>query len=296
MKRPTVIRTGFSMSQTIGQTWRTLRDRLAAADLPTPALDARLLVRHVLGLDETGLIASETDPFPPDKADPLAALFARRLEGEPVARIRGVQEFYGLDFGLNAATLIPRPETEMLVDFGIDALKDRSNPRILDLGTGTGCIVLSLLANIPGATGVGVDISPEAIGQARANAQALDLGERFETREGSWFAPLGGESFDLIVSNPPYIESAVIETLEPGVRRFDPPAALDGGPDGLAPYRVIARSAGDYLRPGGALALEIGYDQGHMVKALLQQAGFSSPLVARDLAGHDRMVTARAQK
>lgn len=284
------------MSTSIGRTWRALRDRLSAADIPTAALDARLLTRHALAIDETQLIARETDPFPIKAEALLESLAVRRLAGEPVARIRGVQEFYGFDFGLNAATLVPRPETEMLVDFGLQALRDHAQPRILDLGTGTGCIVLSLLANLPGATGIGVDIAPLALDQAKANAQALGVAERFEAREGSWFGPLEGESFDLIVSNPPYIAHAVIETLEPGVRRFDPPAALDGGADGLAPYRVIARDAGDYLRPGGALALEIGFDQGHMVLALLRQARLSSLLVARDLAGHDRMVTARAQK
>lgn len=284
------------MTLTIGQSWRRLRDRLVSADVPTAALDARLLVRHVLGLDETGLIARETEAFSPEMLASLEDLTKRRLGGEPVARILGVQEFYGLPFALNAATLIPRPETEMLVDFGIEALAGAAHPRILDLGTGTGCIVLSLLANLPEAEGIGVDISGDALDQARANAQTLGVSDRFETRRGDWFAPVAGESFDLIVSNPPYIESAVIDTLEPGVRRFDPMAALDGGVDGLAPYRVIARSALAHLVQDGLLALEIGFAQGHMVEALLQEAGFSSISIARDLAGHDRMVTARAQK
>ena len=284
------------MTLTIGQSWRRLRDRLVSADVPTAALDARLLVRHVLGLDETGLIARETEAFSPEMLASLEDLAKRRLGGEPVARILGVQEFYGLPFALNAATLIPRPETEMLVDFGIEALAGAAHPRILDLGTGTGCIVLSLLANLPEAEGIGVDISGDALDQARANAQALCVSDRFEARRGDWFAPVAGESFDLIVSNPPYIESAVIDTLEPGVRLFDPMAALDGGVDGLDPYRVIARSARAHLVQDGLLALEIGFAQGHMVEALLQEAGFSSISIARDLAGHDRMVTARAQK
>lgn len=284
------------MSLGIGRTWRELRDRLATAEIPTAALDAQLLVRHVLDLDATGLIASETDPFPGGKSEDLEALVSRRVAGEPIARIVGVQEFYGLDFGLNAATLIPRPETEMLVDFGIERLKAHPSPVILDLGTGTGCIVLSLLANLPGARGWGVDISADALEQARANAEALGLADRFAARHGSWFDPLGGEKFDLIVSNPPYIASATIETLDAGVKSFDPMAALDGGADGLGPYRIIAAKAREHLVAGGALALEIGFDQGHMVNELLSSAGFCEIAIAKDLAGHDRMVTARAPK
>lgn len=282
------------MSVSIGRTWRALRDRFAAAGVPTAALDARLLTRHALGLDETGLIASESEPFPAPVEATLEAFAQRRLGGEPVARILGKQEFYGLDFGLNAQTLIPRPETEMLVDFGVESLRGRLEPAILDLGTGTGCIVLSLLANLPGGRGIGIDIAQGALDQAQANAASLGLAQRFEGRLGDWFAPVAGLRFDLIVSNPPYIARAVIETLEPGVKAFDPMPALDGGPDGLDPYRIIAAQARNYLAPEGLIALEIGYDQGHMVTTLLQEAGFSEIIIAPDLAGHDRMVTARA--
>lgn len=282
------------MSVSIGRAWRALRDRFAAAGVPTSALDARLLTRHALGLDETGLIASEREPFPAPVEARLEAFAQRRLGGEPVARIVGKQEFYGLDFGLNAQTLIPRPETEMLVDFGVESLRGRREPAILDLGTGTGCIVLSLLANLPGGRGIGIDIAQGALDQAQANAASLGLAQRFEGRLGDWFAPVAGLRFDLIVSNPPYIASAVIDTLEPGVKAFDPMPALDGGPDGLDPYRIIAAQARNYLVPEGLIALEIGYDQGHMVTTLLQEAGFSEIIIAPDLAGHDRMVTARA--
>lgn len=281
---------------TLGQTWRALRDRFVLAGIESAALDARLLVRHILGLDDTGLIASESDPFPAEKVAALEALAVRRVAGEPVARIRGVQEFYGLDFGLNPATLVPRPETEMLVDFGITVLRGRDTPRILDLGTGTGCIILALLDALPEASGTGVDISELALVQARANAEALGLGQRFVVKHGDWFAPLGHERFDLIVSNPPYIASRVIETLDAGVRNFDPLDALDGGEDGLDPYRVLAEQAAEHLNENGVLALEIGFDQGQLVERLLQAAGFSDIAIAKDLAGHDRMVTARAQK
>ncbi|WP_417583536.1 peptide chain release factor N(5)-glutamine methyltransferase [Pelagibacterium sp.] len=282
------------MTQTIGQTWRSLRERFTAAGFATAALDARLLVRHSLGFDDTKLIAGETDPYPERQMAALSAYVDRRLGGEPIARIVGVQEFYGLRFGLNAATLIPRPETEMLVDFAIAELGGRAAPKIADLGTGTGCIMLSVLANLQEARGVGVDLSADALDQARINARTLGVAERFEGREGSWFEPLGGEQFDLVVSNPPYIASQVIETLAVGVKSFDPMLALDGGRDGLAPYRVIAAQGRAHLAAGGALALEIGFDQGQIVNELLDQAGFCDISIARDLAGHDRMVTARA--
>ncbi|WP_127144110.1 peptide chain release factor N(5)-glutamine methyltransferase [Pelagibacterium montanilacus] len=277
----------------IGRVWRTVRDDLMAAGNLTAALDAQLLVRQVLALDATGLVASDTVPFPGCKAAELEALVARRLVGEPVARIRGAQEFYGLDFGLNADTLIPRPETEMLVDWGIARLKGLAAPRILDLGTGTGCIALALLANLPEARAVGTDIAQGALAQAEANGRALGLADRFELRAGAWYGALApDERFDLIVSNPPYIAPEVIETLDPGVRDFDPRLALDGGEMGLVPYRVILGEAPAHLRAGGALGVEIGHDQPDMVKQMFELAGFGPAMIGRDLAGHARVVHA----
>lgn len=281
------------MHLTRGHVWRRARDRLAAAGIQTAALDARVLLRHCLGLDSTGLIASEIEGVGEDRIRVYDALIARRLAGEPVARIVGVQEFYGLPFGLNASTLVPRPETELLVDFGIAALKDHGGPAILDLGTGTGCIVLALLSQLPRATGIGVDIASGAINQARANAEALGLTTRFTALKGDWFASLGGRKFDLIVSNPPYIASNVVATLEPQVREHDPMAALDGGADGLDPYREIVGPALNHLVPGGALALETGFDQAHIVSTMLVRAGFSEVGITRDLSGHGRMVTGK---
>lgn len=281
----------------IGQIWRAIRDRFAAAGLDNPTLDARLLAQHALRLDATGLILAEADPISPESHAVLDALAARRLAREPVARILGVQEFYGLPFALNGATLVPRPETELLVDFGLEALHGRSAARLLDLGTGTGCIALALLANLPDVQGLGIDLAPEALDQARANAQQLGLAGRFDTRQGDWFAPVGAaEKFDLVVSNPPYIESAVMAGLEPEVLRHDPALALDGGPDGLAPYRVIADGVSRVLAPGGAVAVEIGFNQGDAVAALFAAAGLARVALAKDLAGHDRMVTGWAQK
>lgn len=277
---------------TLGQLWRAARDRLAAGGIENAALDARVLLQHALGIDQTRLIASEGELVSESEIADYEALVARRLAREPVARIVGRQEFYGLPFGLNAATLVPRPETEMLVDFGLGVLEGHEGAKILDLGTGTGCIVLALLANLPGAEGMGVDLSPEAVRQARKNADALGLGGRFEALEGDWFAPLAGQKFDLIVSNPPYIAREVIAGLSPEVSRHDPMLALDGGGDGLDPYRIIARGASAHLEPGGRLAVEIGFDQGERVAKLFETGGLNGVGVEKDLAGHDRMVVA----
>lgn len=277
---------------TRGQLWRVARDMFSDIGIETAALDARVLLQFALGIDQTRLIATERDAVSEHDISRYDALVARRIAREPVARIVGAQEFYGLPFGLNAATLVPRPETEMLVDFGIELLSNRTGARILDLGTGTGCIVLALLANLPGATGVGVDLAPEAVAKARENAEALGLGARFEAREGDWFSPLKGERFDLIVSNPPYIAHHVVKELAPEVQGHDPVLALDGGTDGLDPYRIMARHAGEHLKPGGSVVLEIGFDQGVSVPDLFDQHVFPLVRVEKDLVGHDRVVIA----
>ncbi|WP_196260617.1 peptide chain release factor N(5)-glutamine methyltransferase [Pelagibacterium limicola] len=279
---------------TRGQLWRAVRDAFAAAGIETAGLDARVLICHSLRIGATELIASEGEPVGADERAGYEVLVARRLAREPVARIVGRQEFYGLDFGLNPATLVPRPETEMLVDFGIGHLKGHEDAAILDLGSGTGCIVLALLANLQDAKGVGVDLAAEAVLQARANAEALGLGARFEALEGDWFAPVAGRKFDLILSNPPYIARDEIEGLAPEVARFDPALALDGGLSGLDPYRIITAKVLSHLRPGGAVAVEIGFDQGEAVANLFRASGLTGVEVEKDLAGHHRMVAGYA--
>jgi release factor glutamine methyltransferase len=240
------------------------------------------------GLD---LIGNERETAPRRKLKVLEELTLRRLGGEPIARIVGTQEFYGLNFLLNAATLIPRPETEMLVDFALESLPPNWPTRILDLGTGSGCIALAILAHLPLATAVGIDVSPEAVAGAKANAERLELAERFDVRAGYWFKPLKrGEQFDLIVSNPPYIKTAEIEGLMPEVRDHDPRAALDGGIDGLNAHRAVAFSARPFVTPGGRIALEVGAAQGAAVANILKTGGFSDIRVKKDLAGLDRVV------
>ena len=296
------------------------------------ALDAKLLTGHGLGLSTLDMALRENELVDDVQAGQVAALLQRRLTGESVARIIGEREFYGLAFALNAATLEPRPETELLVDLALNALPQGG--RLLDLGTGTGCIPIAVLVNRPDASGVATDLSAEALAAARGNAERHGVSERLALYEGDWFAALlqnphpnpphkgegtasrvgrvaetdhqtnslppvgrvrGGGSdagFDLITSNPPYINSAVIETLEEGVRSFDPRLALDGGPDGLAPYRIIAAEAGNWLKPGGCVLVEIGYDQGEAVADLFVGAGFAGVGIHKDLNGLDRVVIA----
>lgn len=276
---------------TVGQAWRSVRHRLRQAGLSTPELDARRIAEIAFRLWGVDLIANEREIAKKSTLKRLEALTQRRLAGEPVARILGEQEFYGLTFALDPSTLIPRPETEMLVDFALERLSYSSAPRILDLGTGTGCIALSILAHLPQATAVGIDISPEAAACARANAERLELSDRFEVRAGYWYKPLRRtEQFDLIVSNPPYVRTADIEGLMAEVRNHDPRAALDGGIDGLNAHRAVAFSARAFCAAGSFIALECGAGQGEAVANILRTGGFGEVAIKKDLAGLDRVV------
>ena len=264
---------------------------LARQGFATAALDAKLLAGHVLGLDALALAVREGEAASPEAVERLAQVMRRRMAGEPVARIIGEKEFYGLAFGLNAATLEPRPDSELLVDLALDVLPEGGY--LLDLGTGTGCLPIALLANRPDARGVASDLSAEALDMARANAGRHGLSGRLDFVQGDWFDALAGAPrFDLIVSNPPYIASGVIETLAPDVRDFDPRLALDGGADGLRPYRIIAQQAQRFLKPGGWVLVEIGYDQGEAVQALFAACDFVDIGLHRDMAGLDRVVSA----
>jgi release factor glutamine methyltransferase len=277
--------------------WRGWRDVLGRLGFASAALDAKLLTGHALGLGALELATRENEPADSAGVERVAELLQRRMSGESVARIIGEREFYGLAFRLNEATLEPRPDTELLVDLALGALP--AGGRFLDLGTGTGCIPIAILANQPDATAVAVDLSGQALEAARDNAARHGVDGRLELLEGSWFEPLftspkgrGEVQFDLIVSNPPYITSAVVDTLAPEVKDFDPRLALDGGPDGLAPYRIIATRAALWLAPGGWVLVEIGFDQGASVSALFLEAGFEDVTIHRDLNGLDRVVAA----
>jgi release factor glutamine methyltransferase len=264
---------------------------LRAAGSSDPERDARRIAEMTFRLWGLDLIANEREVAKKSTLKRLEAFAQRRLAGEPMARILGEAEFYGLVFKLNASTLVPRPETEMLVDFALASLPPDRPSRILDLGTGTGCVALAILAHLPQASAVGVDISPEAVACATANAEALDLTARFEARAGYWYKPIGrNERFDLIVSNPPYVRTGEIAGLMAEVRDHDPRAALDGGIDGLNAHRAVAFTARNFIEPGGLIALECGAGQGEAVATILRTGGFAGIAIKKDLRGLDRVV------
>jgi release factor glutamine methyltransferase len=278
---------------TIAQARRTVADRLREHGFDTPDLDARLLVGHALGLDHGALMAAAARALTPTETEALEAAMARRLAHEPVARIRGSKEFWSLPLAVTADVLVPRPETETVVEAALAvAARDRAL-RIADLGTGSGAILLALLSELPAASGIGTDRSERALAIARRNADTLGLGRR-AAFVACHFADAIAGGCDIVVANPPYIPSDDIATLAPDVRDFDPRLALDGGRDGLAAYRAIAADAARVLAPGGWLALEIGSDQAESVTALLTQHGLAVPYPPRpDLAGRPRVVIGR---
>ena len=277
----------------IGLAWRQVRDRFRAAGLGTPELDARLLAQQAFELDSMALVRKEREIAPDEQLTLLEQFAQRRLAGEPVSRIIGRREFWGLDFELSAATLDPRPETEMLVAEAVAVLERRPNPAFIDMGTGSGAIAVSIAAAVPAAKGWATDLSEEALAVARRNAERHGVADRLQFRQGSWWQAVPHmESFDVIVSNPPYIATDAILGLAPEVRVFDPKAALDGGWDGLEAFRAIAAGASRRLRPKGLIALEIGHNQGEIVGKMLSRAGFVEVQVLKDLAGLDRVAVA----
>ncbi|MET3615866.1 release factor glutamine methyltransferase [Rhizobium aquaticum] len=261
------------------------------ADLDDPALEARILVSGLLDLEPTALITRGREAVPAEKIERIRMAAARRVAGEPVYRILGWREFYGLRLKLSKGTLEPRPDTEVLVDAMLPVLHEMvgqgRKPRILDLGTGTGAICLALLNECLQANGVGTDISEDALATAKANANLNGIGMRFEVLQSDWFSQVRGK-FDLIVSNPPYIPSADIAGLDREVREHDPLAALDGGADGLEPYRIIAKQADQYLADGGFVGVEFGWNQMAAVQAIFEAAGFIVQQAIRDYGGRDR--------
>lgn len=275
-------------------TLAALGKALAGPDAGEGPRVARILFAGVLGLDLVQIIASPEAPLSGEERTRLRAAAERCLAGEPPGRVLGRRAFWGMEFRLGPDTLEPRPDTETLVETALARLgpQKAGNPlQILDLGTGTGCILIALLSELPGAFGVGVDLAPGAAAIARDNALANGVGERSGFMAGDWTEAIATGLFDLVVSNPPYIESHALAGLDAGVRLHDPVLALDGGPDGLAPYRLLAPQAMRLLRPGGVAAFEVGAGQAADVAALMRVAGFAATLVTADLAGVMRVVS-----
>ncbi|RTZ45731.1 peptide chain release factor N(5)-glutamine methyltransferase [Candidimonas sp. SYP-B2681] len=263
----------------------TLRGVSLASKLPR--LERQMLWQHVLQVPRSWLIAHDTDPLSSETVARFRALEAQRLAGAPMAYILGRREFMGHDFDVSPAVLIPRPETELLVETALASLKAHKAPRVLDLGTGSGAIAISLALECPHATVVATDLSPDALAVARQNAARL--GARVEFFSGSWYDALSGHKFfDLIVSNPPYI-SACDSHLQEGDLRFEPVTALTDGADGLSALRTIAQGAGQWLTPQGELYMEHGWDQAQVVQDLLRSSGFTQIASLPDLAGIDRV-------
>ncbi|WP_298278899.1 peptide chain release factor N(5)-glutamine methyltransferase [uncultured Bradyrhizobium sp.] len=284
-------------NQTVESARRTLAARLKAAGNDAAELDARLLTGAATGLDLTGMVTGAKRLLTPDESTCLDDFARRRLAGEPVARIVGVKEFWGLPLHLSAATLVPRPDTETVVERALELLRADNAAeralRIADLGTGSGAILLALLSELPNAHGFATDISGEALRTANRNAAELGLADRTTWIECDYGSGLTG-AFDLIVSNPPYITTADIAGLDIEVREHDPRAALDGGADGLDAYRALISQSAGLLTPHGFLVVEIGQGQADDVEALMTASGLSptGPPKA-DLGGVPRAVSGR---
>ncbi|MGE5269736.1 MAG: peptide chain release factor N(5)-glutamine methyltransferase [Thiohalocapsa sp.] len=281
------------MRASVGTVLADAAAALAAAAFEEPRRQARRLVAAALGLTAAEVFAHPEREMTAAEAVQLGDMLRRMLSREPLSRIVGVREFWGLDFLLSADTLDPRPESETVVEAVLARLPDRSMPyRFLDLGTGTGCLLLAVLSEYRRAYGIGIDRTPGAVRTARQNAVLTGLAARARFIAGHWAAAVGG-AFDAIVANPPYIASFSIPALMPEVREHDPLLALDGGADGLMAYRAIALDLPRLLPPGGLFATEIGAGQGEAVTAILHAAGLAIEAVVPDLAGIGRVVVAR---
>ena len=255
------------------------------------SLEARMLVKHITDLTDADIIASDTITLSQDQQRWLEKAIQRRLDGCPISKIIGFKEFYGRDFIVSVDVLDPRPDSEILIDVVLDYAAGMEDLKILDLGTGSGCLILTLLSEIADATGIATDISDKALGVAEANAKKLDIDDRLTFIQSDWLESIEGQ-FDIIVSNPPYIESNLIPNLNKTVSNYDPIQALDGGQDGLYPYKMILPQIRNYLKKGGLMVLEHSYDQQERIKRLVEQAGLERIQGHQDLGALDRIVSA----
>ncbi|WP_343032320.1 peptide chain release factor N(5)-glutamine methyltransferase [Parvibaculum sedimenti] len=272
--------------------YRMLAWRFKQAGIENPALDARLLVQAAAGCDEIEMIREPGKRLGETELEELRKFEARRMAHEPVSRILGAREFWGLTFEVTPETLDPRPDSETLIETAIALLRDVEAPRILDIGTGTGCLLIALLHERTDAEGLGVDISDAALDVANRNAAALGCGARAAFRRANWAQGMD-ERFDLVISNPPYIPTAIIATLDEEVQAFDPRLALDGGADGYDAYRAISVELPRLLAPEGHAVVELGIGQEADVAKIFSEAGLEVRDAVADLAGVPRVIVAR---
>ncbi len=275
---------------TLVQAWTQARDRLKAARVDSPVIDARLLVEAAAGASRTDIV---TDPYREVPDEAMAVLddyVERRSRREPVSRILGRRGFWKIMLQVTPDVLSPRPDTETVVQEALRHFEEHRRFDVLDLGVGSGAIILAILAERPLARGLATDVSSEALAVARDNAARLGLIDRLALMHGDWTEGMADAAFDLVVSNPPYIPDAHVDALDPEVRDHDPHLALKGGPDGLDHYRRLAPEVLRVLRPGGRFLLEIGHDQSAAVEALMRAAGAVGVATVKDLADRDRVV------
>ncbi len=265
------------------------KTQLKDAQIDTANLDARIIIKHILGIDDTDFIAGGHTEISASDAQSIHKLIHRRLNGEPISQMVGFKEFWSLDFKVTPDVLDPRPDSETLIRAALDYFKDNPPTKILDLGTGTGCLPIALLTEWPNCQAVAVDISDKALAVARENAKMNGVADRIRFVQGSWAEPIT-DSFDLVLSNPPYIPSADIESLSIEVQRFDPILALDGGKDGLDCYKKIISSLKTILNEGGIFLLESGHNQADDIMRLAIDTGLVVNAAHPDLAGIPRAV------
>jgi release factor glutamine methyltransferase len=278
---------------TLVKTWTAARARLKAAGIESPAIDARLMLEVAADATRTEII---TDPYrvlDPEQIATLNSYLDRRIAREPISHILGRKGFWKIMLHVTPDVLTPRPDTETVVEAALREWPEDEARTIVDLGVGSGAIILAILAERPAAKGLGIDVSEDALAVARENAANLGLAGRLALLRGDWTAGLEESSFDMVVSNPPYIPTDHIDTLEPEVRDHEPRLALDGGADGLDAYRVLAPEILRVLKPGGRFLVEIGHDQSAQVEPLFAAAGAEDVATLKDLSDRHRVVWGR---
>jgi len=279
-----------SQPLTLVKAWTSARERLKSAGIDSPAIDARLMLEAAAGVSRVDIVSDPYRELSAEQAATFEDYLTRRGAREPVSHILGRKGFWKIMLGVTRDVLTPRPDTEVIVDSVLAAFDEARHFNILDLGVGSGAILLAILAERPNGKGLGVDISTEALAVARENAANLGLEKQVALLRGDWTQGLGDQTFDVVVANPPYIPSDDIETLDPEVRDHEPRLALDGGADGLDAYRILAPEILRVLKPDGVFAVEIGWDQSKAVEALFVAAGAEDVRTRKDLADRDRVV------